>query len=112
MRRLLCALLGALAVCAASAGGTAEVNPVRTHGLIDTQPDVQHIIVKLRTTTAAKVEVRAAQARSRIAALAARSGLALRNSQQLFGDLHVMQVEPAVSGESMAATLTRLRADS
>jgi len=111
MRSLICALLAGLAVCVASAGGTAEVNPaVRTHGLI--QPDVQHIIVKLRTVTAVKAEIRAAQATSRVAALAARAGLALHKSQQLFGDVHVMQVDPAVVGDSVATTLARLRADS
>jgi serine protease len=99
-------------------GGSAESNPVRTHP----QPQasvsaasVHQIIVKLRaaaSATPASVHVQALSVHDRIANLAARSGLTMRNSQQIIDRMHVMQVEPASAGDPVEATLARLRADS
>ena len=101
-------------------GGSAELNPVRTqphNALSVREPSVQRIIVKLRassaeTATPGAVQVQALSAHDRVANLAARSGLTMRDSRQIFDRMHVMQLEPASTGESAAATLTRLRADS
>ena len=99
-------------------GGSAELNPVRTHP----QPQasvravsVHQIIVKLRAaaaTTPGSVHVQALSAHDRIANLAARSGLTMRDSRQIVDRMHVVQVEPASAGDSVTATLARLRADS
>jgi len=99
-------------------GGSAELNPVRTHP----QPQasvravsVHQIIVKLRAaaaTTPGSVHVQALSAHDRIANLAARSGLTMRDSRQIVDRMHVVQVEPASAGDSVTATLERLRADS
>jgi len=119
MRLLLCALALSAATYASVTGGSAELNPVRTHPHQDAGvPDagVQQIIVKLRAgaadAAAGSMQVQAASAHDRIANLAARSGLTMRNSRQIFDRMHVMQVEPASTGDSVAATLERLRADS
>jgi serine protease len=99
-------------------GGSAELNPVRTHPHAQDsirEASVHQIIVKLRPAAAAtpgSVQAQAVSVRDRVANLAARSGLTMRDSQQIFDRMHVMQVEPASAGDSVAATLARLRADS
>jgi serine protease len=116
MRLLLCALALSAAAYASVIGGSAELNPVRTHPHQDAGvPDasVQQIIVKLRAgAPAGSVQVETVSAQDRIANLAARSGLTMRNSWQIFDRMHVMQVEPASAGDAAAVTLARLRADS
>jgi serine protease len=98
-------------------GGSAELNPVRTHPQQAheaslPQGGIQQVIVKLRAAAPASVQAQALSAHDRVANLAARSGLAMRASRQIFDRMHVMQVEPASAGDSVAATLERLRADS
>ncbi|MFL6603833.1 MAG: S8 family serine peptidase [Steroidobacteraceae bacterium] len=100
-------------------GGSAELNPVRTqpHSVVSVREDSVHrVIVKLRaptagTATSATVQDQALSAHDRVANLAARSGLTMRDSRQIFDRMHVMQLEPASAGQSVDATLARLRAD-
>src|SRR5579864_1169873 len=119
MRLLLCALALSAAAYASVIGGSVELNPVRTHPRPDAgapEASVQQIIVKLRAgpagAAAGSVEVQAVSVQGRLANLVARSGLTMRNSRQIFDRMHVMQVEPASTGDSVAVTLARLRADS
>jgi serine protease len=119
MRLLLCAMALSAAAYASVIGGSAELNPVRTHTHEDAgvrDASVQQIIVKLRAAAGAaapgSVQLQAVSAHDRIANLAARSGLAMRDSRQILDRMHVMQVEPASAGDSVAATLARLRTDS
>jgi serine protease len=106
------------AASASVIGGSAELNPVRTHSHQQAsvrEASVQRIIIKLRAAGAAaagSVQKQALSAHDRVANLAARSGLTMRDSRQIFDRMHVMQVEPASAGDPVAATLTRLRADS
>jgi len=98
-----------LAVLADAFAASAELNPVRTHPTIQGEPAVQGVIVKLRALEpGSDAHARAA---ADPAALARRAGLVLRQSHQIAPRLYVMRVEPAVGGESLAATLARLRAD-
>src|SRR6266481_6853443 len=120
MRLLLCAMALSAAAYASVIGGSAELNPVRTqpHNAVSgREASVQRIIVKLRASsagaaTSGAVQVQALSAHDRVANLAARSGLTMRDSRQIFDRMHVMQLEPASTGESVAATLARLKADS
>jgi serine protease len=117
MRLLFCALALSAAAYASVIGASAELNPVRTHAHQDASvggAGVQRVIVKLRAAAAAtpgSVHAQALSAHDRVANLAARSGLTMRDSRQIFDRMHVMQVEPASSGDSIAATLERLKAD-
>ncbi len=93
----------AAATCAFGAGP--ENNPVLHHP-VTTEPAPQRIIVKLRITdsthTVQTVDM---------ATLTQRMQLSLMASHRIAGNLHVMQVQPVASGEAIAATLARLRAD-
>jgi serine protease len=108
------------AAYASVTGGSAELNPVRTHARHEASGgavSVHQIIVKLRSAdvgaaTSTSVQIRALSARDRVANLAVRSGLTMRDSRQIFDRMHVVQVEPASVGDSVAATVARLRADS
>ena len=120
MRLVLCALALSAAAYASVIGGSAELNPVRTHPRQDASAldtGVQQIIVKLRSadagaaTGSVQIQAAAVSGQDRIANLAARSGLTMRDSRQIFDRMHVMQVEPASTGDSIDATLARLRAD-
>jgi serine protease len=80
---------------------------VRTHPEAPAEPVFQAVIVKLRAPT------NNAQATSSdsVAQLAKRAGVALQESHRIVANMHVMHVLPTVPGESVAATLARLRAD-
>jgi hypothetical protein len=99
-------LLAVVAVGTATV--TVERNPVRTHPHENARMgEQQHIIVKLRPVRASgRAQVRTA--RDRVNALATRTGLTLDGYRALTTDLHVMHVEPAAAGESIAATLARV----
>jgi serine protease len=118
MRLVLCAMALSAAAYASVIGGSAELNPVRTHPHAEAsirEASVHQIIVKLRAAAAAtpgSVQAQAVSVRDGVANLAARSGLTMRDSRQIFDRMHVMQVEPASAGDSVADTLTRLAADS
>jgi serine protease len=102
-------LLAVVAVGAANVN--VERNPVRRHPHENAQMgEQQHVIVKLRQVGASgRAGVRTA--RDRVNALATRTGLTLDGYRALTTDLHVMHVEPAAAGESITATLARVRAD-
>src|SRR5476649_906448 len=104
-RLLMC--LG-LAILADTFAASAELNPVRTHPTLQGEPAVQGVIVKLRALEPGGDAHGASAAGP--AALAKRAGLIFRGSHQITPRLHVMRVEPAAGGESVAATLARLRA--
>jgi serine protease len=111
MRVFICALALSAAAYASVIGGSSELNSVHTHPHQSSDPRVQRIIVKLRSpsaTTAAQNRVPAAH--ERIANLAARSGLTLRDSRQVFDRMQVIQFEPTAA-DSVASTLERLQAD-
>jgi serine protease len=99
-------------------GGSAELNPVRTQPHPQAgvrEASVHQIILKLRAAAPATPGSVQAQAvvsvPDRVANLAARSGLTMRDSRQIYDRMHVMQVEPASAGDSVAATVARLKAD-
>lgn len=115
MRVFICALALSAAAYAGVIGGSTETNPVRTHPTSQSEASVQQIIVKLRASGAAMpgyAQAQALPARDRVANLASRSGLTMRDGWQIFDRMHVLQVEPASAGDSIPATLERLRADS
>jgi serine protease len=96
--------------------GSVETNPVRTHSHSEARVvpagSVYRIIVKLRAGTSGPVgATQTLSAHARVANLAGRSGLALRESRQIFDRMHVLQVEPATAGDSLAATIEHLKAD-
>jgi serine protease len=114
MRLLLCTLALSAAAYASVIGGSTESNPVRTHPHHQTEASVHRVIVKLRAasaTASGTVHAQALAAHDRIANLADRSGLTLKNSRQILERMHVVQVEPAAAGDSIETTLQHLRAD-
>lgn len=98
-----------LAVVANAAGAAAELNPVRAHPATQAESVVHGVIVKLRAREPTSTQTTSSA--DPVAALAKRAGLGLKESHRIAANLHVMHVLPAVSGESIAATLARLRAD-
>ena len=110
MRWLAWTMLMAIAVAAGAAGVNRELNPVRTHPHGSGATPIDAVIVKFRSaSTAPGAKVRPAQ--DRIAALMARTGSTLRAARSITEAMHVIRVNPAVTGEPIAATLERLRAD-
>jgi serine protease len=109
MRVFICALALSAAAYASVIGGSSELNPVRTHPHQHTAGSVQQIIVKLRSVRTASAQSLAV--RDRVANLAARSGLTMTDSRQIFDRMHVMRVEPASVTDAVAATIERLKAD-
>jgi serine protease len=110
-------LLGlSLMVCALSFGADTEVNPVRRQPPEAAEADIQKVIVKFR---AESLDVAAPQSgttqaqsgKNRAVALARRAGLTLKGSHEMAAGMHAMQVQTLSSGESLATTLARLRAD-
>ncbi len=100
---LMCLSIAAIANAFGAAG---EFNPVRHTPMAESEPPVQRIIVKLHAAEMANAAETAG-----VATLTQRAHLTLKESHRIAGNMHVMQVEPAVSGESVASTLARLRAD-
>ncbi len=107
-------LIGVLAAFSATftsaLAGTVETNPVRTHPTAAAQSGTLQVLVKLRAS-AATSRIQALSATDAVKSLATRSNLALKQSRQITAGLHVMQVV-SLQGETTAATLARLRADS
>ena len=66
------------------------------------------VIVKLR---AADTRAPESKPRNTLESAAARSGFTAKGTAAIGARLHVLQVEPAVAGESLEATLARLNAD-
>jgi serine protease len=114
MRFLICALALSAAAFAGVIGGSAELNPVRTQPHPQQQADLHQVIVKLRAANAAAPasgRFQPLSVQDRVANLAARAGLTMKEARPITDYLHVMQVEPASAGDPVAATVARLRAD-
>ncbi len=115
MRLVLCAIALCAAAYAGAIAGSAETNPVHTHPSTQAgvaQADVYRVIVKLRAqeSAATAAQAQGVTPRDRIANLAGRSGVVLKESHQILDRMHVLQVEPS-PGDSLAATIERLKAD-
>ncbi|MEA3182748.1 MAG: serine protease [Gammaproteobacteria bacterium] len=109
MRVFIWALALSATAYASVIGGSSELNPVRTHPHPHTDDSIQQIIVKLRSTGAASAQ--SLSMRDRVANLAVRSGLTMKESRQIFDRMQVMRVEPGSATDSVAATIERLKAD-
>jgi len=99
-----------LALLADAFAASVELNPVRTHSNMQRPPAVQRVIVKLRALEPSGDAHGSTAAAP--AALAKRASLVLMESHRIAPGLHVLRLQPAAGGESIAATLARLRADS
>jgi serine protease len=104
-------MLMAIAVGAGAAGVNGELNPVRTHPHGSTADPIAAVIVKFRSASHSAHGAQVRPARDRIAALTARTGLTLPAARSITDLLHVIHVQPALTGEPIAATVERLRAD-
>jgi len=114
MRLLFCALAVSAAAFAGVIGGSAELNPVRTHTHTQQQSATQRVVVKLREiSTAAGTTARAQSItpQDRISSLALRTGLSMKGVRTITSRLHALQLQPTDSTESIETTLARLRAD-
>jgi serine protease len=116
MRGLIFAMALSVTAYGSVVGGSSEVNPVRTHPHRQAEQVVHQVIVKLRApgpgpATTGTVHAQTVSVRDRMANLAVRSGLTLRDSREIFDRMQVMEVEPAASGDSVAATVEHLKAD-
>src|SRR5438105_1452274 len=111
MRWLAWTMLMATALGAGAAGLNSEFNPVRTPPQGSAANETGRVIVKLRTAGASGQRSKFQSAQDRISALMGRTGLTLRAMRPVTEFLHGVRVDPAVAGESIAATVERLRAD-
>jgi len=111
MRWLAWMMLMAVAVGAGAAGLNSEFNPVRTHPHGSAATPLHAVIVKFRSASHSVQGAQVRPARDRIVPLMARTGLTLRAARPITDLLHAIRVQPAATGESVAATLERLRAD-
>lgn len=98
-----------LAILANTLVAAAELNPVQARSVPPAETVVQGVIIKLRA--AGPTSRAQASSADPVAAVAKRASLGLMESRPIAGALHAMRVLPAVAGESLAATLARLRAD-
>ena len=105
-----------LTVCALAFGADAEVNPVRSQRPEVAETGVRKLIVKFReqsqraATRPGRLK-RVEYDKQRAMDVAQRAGLKLERSRELVAGMHAMQVRAPGVGESLAATLARLRAD-
>src|SRR5437016_2838962 len=111
MRWLAWTMLMAIAVGAGAAGVNSELNPVRRHPHGIAATPVAAVSVKFRSVSHSAQGAQVRPAPDRIAALTARTGLALHAARSITDVLHVIHVQPAVTGEPIAATVERLRVD-
>lgn len=100
-----------VAVLANASGASPELNPVRTYPATQPEPAIQAVIVKLRGLEPSSSTRIKSAAQDPVAALAKRVSLNLKESHRIMANLHAMRVQPVVAGESLAATIARLRAD-
>jgi serine protease len=108
----LAAALAAVALTGPSAGAAEEFNPFEARVPATAASD--RVIVKLRATgpaTTGQAKPSDAQSALRMGEIGRRAGLRARSLNRLGADLHVVEVERAAPGESLQATLARLRAD-
>jgi serine protease len=120
-RHCLLGILAAFTIASThAAAATNERNPVRTHPAAASEPAEQRVLVKLRSSAAAAAHAQALSVQSKASqgnsangtmqALALRANLTFRQSREITNGLHLLQVQSA-TGESIDATLARLRAD-
>ncbi len=112
-RLLLCL---SLTTCTLSLGAGTGVNPVRGQRAEAAVTGVQNLIVRFREEglDAASRQGSMKQGdrgKERAIAAAQRARLTLEESRELVAGMHAMQVRPQGSGETLATTLARLRAD-
>lgn len=122
LRHGLAGFLATLSIVLSQAAvAAAEHNPVRIHPAAASDALEHRILVKLRPDAAAlahaqslSIDARStAPARSAnptLRALALRANLTYRQSREITDRLHLLRVQPG-SGETIAVTLARLRAD-
>jgi serine protease len=116
LRHYLIGVLAAVSIASTqAAAATSERNPVLKHPAAATDPTEQRILVKLRPSaaTAAHVQAQSVQLKTNatMQGLAARASLTFKESREITNGLHLLKVQPA-AGESIEATIARLRADS
>jgi len=113
-------MLMATAFGAGAAGLDGELNPVRMHPHGSPDAPVERLIIKLRSAARADAvtiaaatpeEAQIEAGRRRVAVLAGRHGLILKMARPITARMHVVHLEPALAGESVATTLEALRAD-
>ena len=102
------ATLSAFATADAVAA-TSETNPVLQQPAAATESAVHRVFVKLRSNATAGRD-KAQATTNTVQALVARSKLTLMQTREISAGLHALQVQP-IAGESIAATLARLRTD-
>jgi serine protease len=117
--RLAAAVIASVTLLWPSPATSAEYNPALTRPRLAQADAIERVIVKFRPASrlqaqaAAGGEAAAAAADgARVNSLARRMRLTLHASRALGGDMHVLNVSPQAGGETAAATLARLRADS
>ncbi len=121
LRPCLIGILAAFSVASANVAAAApEYNPVLTHPAAETQPTIHRVLVQLRSAVSAPSRSRAkvavsdataaATAQAAINAVGLRTHLAMGRSREIVSGLHAVQIE-ATGGDSLAATLARLKAD-
>jgi serine protease len=98
-----------VALCMAVNSTGAEFNPLQNQ---ISSPNAHRVLVKFRGGAGSVAVVQAESVPDAVANLASRANLSLRRSRQILGGLHVIEFEPRTAGESLAASLARLRADS
>ncbi|MFI4914618.1 MAG: S8 family serine peptidase, partial [Steroidobacterales bacterium] len=97
-----------VALCMAVNSTGAEFNLLQKQ---ISSPNTHRVLVKFRGGAGSGAVVQA-EAPDVVANLASRANLSLRKSRQILGGLHVIEFEPRTAGESLAASLARLRVDS
>jgi serine protease len=111
MRTFKSLMCTAICLFATALGAAPEYNPARARPAAQTQSVTQHVIVKLRTERTSSRR-QAPQGSDAVIALTKRTGVTMIATRPIGLGLHVVHVQPAVSGETLARTLARLRADS
>jgi serine protease len=119
MRWLVWSALMVVTIAVGAGTALVERNDARTHPHTSPQASDYRVIVKLRPAAGAaiadgRVEISAARLQTsatRLQALAARTGLSLRAQRPITEFMHAVQIDPAMTGQTVADTLSRLRAD-
>ena len=106
------------AICLAFASSAAPTNPPGVRAAAAPTP-VHRVIIKLRTaadlgsssSSAARAQRQVAPAAQALAELAVRNEFTLRRARSILPGLQVIDIVPQTAGESLQASLARLRAD-
>ena len=119
LRHCLIGILAAFCIASANvAAGTPESNPVLTHPAAGdpSQPVAHRVLVKFRDA-AARAQIKSATgstaqvtAQALVQALATRTSVSVLQTREIASGLHAVQIQ-AASGDSLATTLAKLKAD-